>query len=365
MHAKRTVWTMGSYIPLLKAKEGEFRALARLTADVKDGITPLLDAPPLDGYGDLEPPDAPTVDTALNRLPQKLEQAWGQDRRFFLDLGLVDCDPALAGGEQPLTFVFGELRGLGLLGLPVTALGRDPNYTAAVGEVCAADGRGLCFRVTAEDLEDPEAAIQQVLTELSTLEIEPDDCDLVIDLGALGDRVGPNVAVADLTLRDLAERDRWRTLTLASTAFPDVSAYGPDSVNTAQRLEWRLWQRVLERQLPRAPDFGDYGIFGIQSIGSGAPQFGPSPNLRYTAGDEWLIFKARAPRYGFDQFNALCASLVNRPEFAGSDFSWADRYIADCAAGTDGPGNGTTWIQVGTNHHLTAVVDQLANLGGP
>lgn len=356
-----------TYVPLLKAKEGEFRALRNLADDVKAEITPLLEAPPLDGYGDLDPPAEPTVDTQLLRLPQKLERAWGDGARFFLDLGLVDSDPALAGGEHPVSYVFARVRELGLQGVPVTALSRDEDYREAVGQVASIDGRGLCMRIVAEELDDPEAAITAALEEITARGLTPDDVDLLLDLGELSVNVGPSVLVIDVVLRGLAERDRWRSLTVGATSFPDVSAYGPDSVNVAQRYEWDLWRRVQARGLPRAPDFGDYGIFGAQTAGAGGEfAWAPSPNLRYTTGDEWLIFKARSPtRHGYDQFNTICVAIVDRPEYAGSDFSWADGYIARCAANQDGPGNATTWIQVGTNHHITAVVEQIANYGGP
>jgi hypothetical protein len=354
------------YVPLLKAKQGEFRALQHLAVGVKAAITPLLEAPPLDGYGDLEPP-APTVDTQLQRLPPKIERAWGSDDRFLLDLGLVESDPALAAGEHPVIYIFRELRDLGLQAVPVTGIGRDDAYRVAVREVAHADGRGLCIRIVAEDLDDPEAAIATALEQIGADGLVPEDVDLLLDLGELGLNVGPSVLVVDVALRGLAEQNRWRSLTVAATSFPDVSAYGPDSVNVAQRFEWDLWRRVLARDLPRSPDFGDYGIFGAQSAGpGGAFTFAPSPNIRYTTDGDWLILKAKSPtRHGYEQFNKLCADLVVRPEYAGSQFSWADGYIARCATDQDGPGNAGTWIQVSTNHHITAVVEQLATLAGP
>ncbi|MEI7881504.1 MAG: hypothetical protein WCI95_11585 [bacterium] len=39
----------------------------------------------------------------------------------------------------------------------------------------------------------------------------------------------------------------------------------------------------------------------------------------------------------------------------GPKFSQGDKYIYDCATGTAGTGNLTTWRKVGTNHHLAAL----------
>src|ERR1700722_12661954 len=174
------------YVPLLKAKQGEFRALHYLTADVKAAITPLLEFPPLEGYGDLDAPPTPTVDTQLQRLPQKIKRAWNSGARLLLDLGLVDSDPALAAGEHPVSYVFGELRDLGLQAVPVTGIGRDEAYRAAVCEVAQTDGRGLCVRIVAEDLDDPEAAIAMAIEQIAGDGLAPEDVDLLFDLGELG-----------------------------------------------------------------------------------------------------------------------------------------------------------------------------------
>lgn len=76
----------------------------------------------------------------------------------------------------------------------------------------------------------------------------------------------------------------------------------------------------------------------------------------------WLVIKGRNVRqYGFEQYFELCGALVNRNEYSGAGFSWADDYIAKCAGRESGPGNATTWRKVGTNHHLTLVARQLAS----
>jgi hypothetical protein len=354
------------YVPLLKAKQGEFRALANLAAATRNSILPLLEHPPLEGYGE-DAPEPPEVDTQLERLPAKIQRAWSPGLPLLLDLGLVEDDAALGAGEHPINYVFGRLRELGIEAIPVTALARNDEHRRAVAEAVALDGRGACMRIIAEDLDDPEQAIDAALELLADSNIEVDETDLLLDLGELGQNVGPNVLVVDVALRDLREREQWRSVTLAATSVPDVSGYGPDSVNLARRLEWELWQRVLARDLPRSPDFGDYGIFGAQAAGPVSEfAFAPSPNIRYTTDEEWLILKAKsAIRHGYEQFNQLCRDLVARTEYAGEDFSWGDGYIARCAADEDGPGNASTWIQVNTNHHITAVAEQLASLDAP
>jgi hypothetical protein len=39
-----------------------------------------------------------------------------------------------------------------------------------------------------------------------------------------------------------------------------------------------------------------------------------------------------------------------------------DEYISDCSEGSESTGTLTTWRWVGANHHITRVVNDLANL---
>jgi T4 beta protein len=51
---------------------------------------------------------------------------------------------------------------------------------------------------------------------------------------------------------------------------------------------------------------------------------------------------------------------VERPEFAGGDYSWGDAQILDCASGTQEPGSNNAWRGAGSSHHLRLVTEQLS-----
>jgi Beta protein len=48
----------------------------------------------------------------------------------------------------------------------------------------------------------------------------------------------------------------------------------------------------------------------------------------------------------------------------GAGFSPGSAYIESCRTGGASTGNLSTWRWVGTNHHMTKVVNDLANLHG-
>ena len=87
--------------------------------------------------------------------------------------------------------------------------------------------------------------------------------------------------------------------------------------------------------------------------------------MRYTADGSWLVLKGRNLRdHGYEQFYDVCADLIARDEYSGREFSWGDEYIDDCANRRVGTGNLTTWRKVGTSHHLSYVLRELATAFG-
>jgi hypothetical protein len=167
-------------------------------------------------------------------------------------------------------------------------------------------------------------------------------------------------------LISIQELEKWRSLTLASSSFPEnLSDFGRDVIGKTERSDWLLWRGLIKNSgsINRLPRFSDYAISHPE-----IPEIDPrlmqaSASIRYTADEHWLIVKGRGVRLsGFSQFNELCKKLIRRPEYKGPEFSWGDWFINECAEDREGPGNLTTWRQVGTNHHIKLVLHQIASL---
>ena len=352
------------YVPLLKAKQGELNALAELNQSVKDGVTPLLELPlaPWDWNND-QP--AKSIDEHLDGYPAKLTKAWGANDPFFVDTIYVDDEGPLASGAAPVTGLFDSMRNAGLRAIPVTGPSRDAAQQQAVGQIVAQDSRGVCIRLQGDDLGDPLSLTAELTKLLGQLGCELGDADLVLDYEQIDDdKVSPISVAATAVLTLLTTLKDWRTVTLASGGFPvNLQDQSPISVSTIPRADWRMWGRLIPHRakLGRMPTFGDYGIASPQLVELDPRIIDMSVNLRYASDDDWLALKARSrKKHGHGQFNDLCQMLVARTEFRGASFSAGDNYIADCAAGTDGPGNATKWRQCGTSHHLAHVVRQIA-----
>jgi len=359
------VFDSGHYVPILRGKSAEFQALGDLTDEVKNGLTPLIELPPIAWEPEDEPSNTP--DPSIEKIAEKFARRWDTNRPFFLELGLVPSHSALGGGIHPVRYVFNKARSQNLEAIPVTSPGRDDEFQAAVHEAITDDRRGVCIRLSGEDFDDVETAITETDGLLEQFGVDRSEVDLVLDFGEVSaDQTGPMVLAAVAVIHSIPGIESWRTLTWAGTAFPSVQNYEPRTINTAPRGEWSIWQSIQNRSLPRLPGFADYTINGVQSdYDVSAGFYRSSPNLRYTAEDDFVIWKARHPRHGHDQFNEICKSAIARSEFKGAQYSEGDAYIARCAANEDGPGMAVQWRKAGVNHHLTAVVDQIATLPEP
>jgi hypothetical protein len=264
--------------------------------------------------------------------------------------------------------VLSDCASQGVQVVPVVSRKKSTGYLSAAARYSVTTQSGVCIRLLVGDFEeevDIETEVAQLLRGLDGSDISA--TDLVLDLEDLGPEAGRAALVARSIFSMIPRKNEWRRIVLAAASFPeDLSDVDAATITTLHRCEWDLWKTLQKRPglLPR-PDliFGDYGIAHPVTKELDPRTMRMSASIRYTTPKNWLVLKGRNVRqYGFDQYFELAKALVERPEYSGSDFSWGDQYIFDCAAGITGPGNATTWRKVGTNHHLTLVAKEIANL---
>ena len=357
-----------SYVPILKGRLGEYGALHELSPEIRAGVVPVVEIPPIPwDYAEERP--SKTIDRHLKDVSKRLEQAGARENAILVDLLWIAENDRMADGTHPLTYVFSTAQERGLQLVPVTGLMRGEEYQAACRDIVRRDARGTCLRLQREDFDESQDLGQQIATLLDCLNLSPSDADLLLDLRATGGTEGSALlAAVPSFIRSIPRLVGWRSFALAATAFPEsLVGLPPLEVSRIVRLEWILWRSLIPRLgRLRLPAFSDYGIAHVQPSEVDPRVMRPSASIRYTIDDAWLILKGRNLRdHGYDQFHEVCRFLVQQPEYAGADFSWGDRYIDECANETVGTGNLTTWRKVGTSHHLATVVNQLATVVWP
>lgn len=354
------------YVPVLKGKDGEFRALARLTPNTRHNLTPFIEIPRRDlDLKNNQPKDS--IDVYLEKKTKKIHKAWGTTRQIFVDVFDLELDLRTPNGTHFVEFLFSWLRNYDVQAIPVIGLDRseDTDYVDAVRDAVHTDMRGVCIRLLDEDLGMPIGTYRDVDDLIGTLALSKNNVHLLMDFRSVAENDLDDVAnMAIDFLANLPDTKDWKTITLSSSGFPEyLGGILPNSIASLPRTEWNLRNELVskKRNISRFPAFGDYGICHPDLLDYN-PIYTPSAAIRYTIEREWLIIKARSlKKYKYEQFRTLSNTLRRRPEYYGATYSWGDNYINECADCTVGKGNLTTWRQVGTNHHITLVGSQIAN----
>ncbi|WP_197043492.1 beta family protein [Saccharothrix sp. NRRL B-16314] len=348
------------YVPVLKGRQGELSALGKIQPITRSAVLPLLEIVP----GESDDPES--VRRVIDRTAKKLDQ-WGGER-LMVDAGLLGSTTPVQDESGAAAYAVAKAREFGIGAIPVVRL--------ADGELARNDVRnthqsyqsGIAIRLNVEDMdEDPDDVNDAVSALLDQLSVKRADAILILDLGVVqGDiavRAGSRM-VLDV-LRDADGVDEWRHIVVASGAFPaDLSTILPRSIGDLPRYDAALYDALRgRRRLPRLPLFGDYGV--SYPLLSSGPPFPAAPQLRYTVSDRWLVLKGkRSDPRGNEQFYEVCDTIAGHPEFAGAALGAADARIADSRA-YGGPGNGSTWREIGTTHHLDFVVRRFTTVGEP
>ncbi|UOB55528.1 beta family protein [Burkholderia pyrrocinia] len=355
------------YVPVLKWRQGEYLALSRLDPAVRDWVTPLFEVPTEAWDFEAEAP-AKSLDEHLAKFGVRLKQKW-DSRRCFVDSPFIDGEASVDNGTHHLAHIFDLARVAGAMPVPVLGLGRSEAYIGAVRAIVDRDGRGACLRLTPDDFGVSMHAEVDAL--LKGIGIDEGACDLVLDCAAdIATSPKMQALVWKGLLDELPKVADWRSITIAGTSFPQTlpsALFRPSGV--IKRHDW-LGYKSLVGMLPagvRVPTFGDYGVAHPETELIDPRMLDPNAKVKYTINDEWFIaMGVQVKKHGRAQYADVCRSIVSArpPIFMGGAYSYGDKFIEDCANGDGSTGGASTWPMVGSNHHVTKVVRDVATLFG-
>jgi T4 beta protein len=356
------------YVPFLKGKAGEIKALGQLDTDERDALTPLIEVPPQKVTFSKAGAKIETVDKTLKGYAARLSKAWGSVDHCYVDIAQFDPDVRLRDGRHPLTAFFADAKKANLAAIPVTGLDRDSAQLEAVETVCKTWRVGVAVRLRRPELRDTKRLVEVLPRFLRLLDQEPGQIDLLLDFGELiSSEVKAIETEARAAILALPDLKAWRSLVLCTGAFPaEVSSFIRTRASGERpRRDWALWQRLFAsaESLPRLPAFADYGVTGAEWGPPFNPRkMNPACKIVYATDEEWVIVRGRSFRdFGGEQYRQLAAQIKAREEFLGVNHCSADKKIVDCAAGLGGTGNLEQWVTAATRHHIEVVSRQLAS----
>jgi hypothetical protein len=332
------------YFPILKWKQGEQGAVLNLAAADRMHMLPIIEA---------QPTTRATIGAALKA---QLEKTGAALHPLAIDLRAVYPTGVPL---QTLARLCIALHGAGLLAYP--AINSSDAFLNPAGLAAYRGFPAVVLRldVRVTPLVNALALIQALRNSVG----RRTQIFVVVDLGALGDSLVPNlVTLVEPFVRDITATGAVTRAALAGGSFPFTLQGLPQGAQTRlPRKEWLVWQQLVQRPGCTDVRYGDYTVTNPQPMEIKDPtQINPSAAIRYALRDEWWLLRAGGVRTaGFGQYNTLCQLLIRSPDYAGPAFSYGDeRYQFHAGAGAR-TGNLTTWRRDATNHHLVQTVRQL------
>lgn len=349
------------YMPVLQSRGGEFEALRNLDNRQRSMIYPIVTiALPKWDFKNDRP--SSSVSDHVGKVALNFRTSWGRLHDIRVDGYLLDALDRTDGEPHPMSRMMEIANGYGIRMIPVTGLDRSAAYSRLSKHWAAVDRRGATIRIEKEDLLNTTLLTAGIKETLDSLGLSPASADIVFDLKAISET--EESALADRVVNALSTLPyarEWRSVFLAATSFPEnLGAIRRDSVGRIPRLEWEFWKSIdaQRRRFDRTPWFADYAVAHPAPIQIQNPRV--SGNIRYTTESAWTVLKGHLIEKGDGgQMQGLCRELIDREEYGGRILSAGDRYIAQCAEGTVGPGSPSKWRFVGTSHHITFVLRQL------
>lgn len=327
-----------TYVPTLRTKVGEAKALGQLSAGHKARIFPIFQvtsAPPT------------TFATTLNRgwsTPLALDGLWNFTQ---------------SGSLTAYTTLFHSLRQLGLQAIPSVDVAAQAAYVAGVQQLLGSSGPNLVVRANLTTLPAAAAWVAQQGW-------QPNSIHLVIDVGHVAEYDPANFASYVLHALNSAapHQQGWRTITLSSSAAPKDAGAASLGLNSFSRFDWMLWNAVAPNQGYQL-HFGDFGSAHRElTEPPGAAMARATVSVRYTVDNHWLFIKGRQtggpqglPMH--QQYRAHATQLTQHSAFGGVPVCWGDGQIQGVVSGGVSAGSRQTWACKTMNRHLAKVADQL------
>ena len=352
------------YIPALRWRQGEYQALLKLNEAAKNQIVPLITIPDVEFDFEAREPKK-SVHDHVHPFAERYSKKWGF-RPAWVALDQEIATKRMDDGSHVLDYVFRGLRSHSATAVPALPLVADSALIAATRRVIASGGQGCGILVRLEDLM-ARGASQSIIKLASTLQIALNESDLILDMRAPNYQpYGAFAAALISNLPRLGNLMDYRNFILIGTAIPESLVKISIGTDEIPRHDWLFYRELLQR-LPkgvRRPNYGDYTTVHPNFEAKDMRLIKPAGKIVYTTDGTWATRKGGSFRDDPDQMHTHCQEILRDPrfKFRGPNFSFGDAYISDCAAENVSSSNLTRWKQVSINHHMTAVVDDLASL---
>ncbi|MDE2319927.1 MAG: hypothetical protein KGK02_09550 [Rhodospirillales bacterium] len=347
------------YSPALRMKQGELDGISQLAIDVARCMLPRFIVPP-SGERDKVTPlfddlgRAPDISASLSTVWRHLPA--------LIDVTYILDEFGRNSSSFWLPEMFKKARQREILAIP-TAYLRDIDACAEAYRLSISHSDITKFGLVISSDEVVGTTLSATINEtLKNLSLAATDCVVIVDFANVEfsepEIVAPIIGFALQTLQEIGV---WQKVIFQGSHFPEKNPAPKEGGFVLHpRNEWVAWRLAVKFDSTTAEHlmFGDYAA-DCSKIAFADGGGIPIPHLRYTTKENWRI--QRDPK----SIHQVYDCVVKSRAFISPTFSKADAYIAKAALDKWAPhGNGTTWRQLNTTHHLTQVVSDIAGVRG-
>jgi hypothetical protein len=348
------------YLPILKAKAGEFTALSKLNWTIKSWVYPMFEITQIE-YDNESGSTATTIEEHLMKLVKKILKCWPYEHSF-IDIDLIKNE--LINGNSAIEYIYDLFAKNNVLPMPVARINMPDSLThgfSILKQKYPINNIGI--RVTIEDIDSPEFN-QDLEKTLRSLSLSQNECHMIFDLMDSDFSETENFSDGVVTIISrFPSRDEWKSFTLAGGSFPITSKL-KEGQQQIERGDWKLYNSVLlkliQNNIGTSINFGDYSIVAPGHFAYDPIRMQTSASIRYTHNNSWVVIKGKSLKlYGYDQYFEISRIIKTSTFFLGQNYSEGDGHIFKCSPGVTTTGNPQVWKWVGNNHHITKVVNDL------
>lgn len=346
------------YIPVMKLRSSEMKALQHLSQDVKNNILPVIQLLPNSN-------EEAEIKYLRSRIKELVEAFTGSRMAFFADFDQVFGD-GITYIEKFLSMVYQN----GLNFIPVISVKHEEaSYLNLIKEKYL--GFGVCvkfddYRIKNMASDKYIKYVNQTLEKVKAYyNISESQIDVYFDLNVIS---YSDLESSEDDFPSLPERivetissieGNYRNVFVSAGSFPkDLTQISVDTERYLARHEWELWKLITDKAPQLKIVYADYG--NIHPIyDPDQPNRPGSCSIKYSAENDFYILRGQLPggKLGTEQYVTKSQLLINSNMYDGENFCWGDKMIYEVANKRTSTGNAGKWVQYTLNHHITKMID--------
>ncbi|MGJ1439107.1 beta family protein [Sphingobacterium siyangense] len=333
---------MKKYYPIFVSKSGEFTALKKLSQQVKDGISPIIEV----------------ISNNYDRVLNFATNEWNFiDNELYLDFSL--CFPY---DDNETKKLIEELISNQINVIPVLDKNSHLNYLTYIKTLFSHSKiNKICFRLNNGEI--PSSTIEhEIDLFLNKIGTNRKSLSLLVDFGIVGQHNYLTCAKECISIIESFKQNDLNSIIVSCGSFPqNLSSFTPPNrLYTIKRYEWLFWLELQKHTDIRK--LISYSDFGTKYPTYTEASFPGTCSIKYSTELEFLIYRgelSKLHRLGNGQFIGFASQLILNQNYYGRNFSWGDDRIFTIASQLNSlnqtPGNLETWVQISQNHHITLI----------